>query len=290
MRVADEFLDAVRTQGFAIMEGFLSPDEVETAREALFAIYPRPEQYFADPESYRHLVAHQFAGLTEAPFGKPALDRLAVHPDLVDAAERYCGTTDLQVYKIELWAKYSGTVDYDQPHHRDFGNHNLVVPRADGRWPQLTSFILLSDVTEEDGPTRVVPRAVGDREPMSPRLLEPGCFADDEVPVIGPAGTLFSYTTDVFHRGSAFTGHERSRFALLSDFSERGNPWMGKMSWPNTANRPAWIEMITNASVRERDLFGFPPPGHEYWNDQTRHDVGRRYPGMDMEPYTRATD
>jgi hypothetical protein len=35
--------------------------------------------------------------------------------------------------------------------------------------------------------------------------------------------------------------------------------------------------------------FGFPPPGHEYWNEQTLHDVGRRYPGMDMEPYIRAT-
>ena len=40
-----------------------------------------------------------------------------------------------------------------------------------------------------------------------------------------------------------------------------------------------------HASVRERDLFGFPPPGHEYWNEQTVHDVGRRYKGMDMEPY-----
>ena len=158
MHVPDDFLDAVRTQGFAIMEGFLDPDEVGAVREALFGIYPRPEQYFADPDSYRHLVASQFSGLTVAPFESRTLNRLAVHPDLVDAAERFCGTADLQVYKIELWAKYSGTVDYDQPHHRDYGNHNMVVPRADGRWPQLTSFILLSDVTEADGPTRVVPR------------------------------------------------------------------------------------------------------------------------------------
>ncbi len=227
-----------------------------------------------------------------SPWGRSGNRRSTGSPPTPTSSTRpngTAGTTDLQVYKIELWAKYSGTVDYDQPHHRDFGNHNLVVPRTDGRWPQLTSFILLSDVTEEDGPTRVVPRAVGDREPMIPSLLEPGCFADDEVPVIGPAGTLFSYTTDVFHRGSAMTGDERSRFALLADYSERGNPWMGKMSWPNTANDRAWVDMITRASVRERDLFGFPPPGHAYWNDQTFRDVGRRYPGMDMEPYIRAT-
>ena len=130
MRVPDDFLDRVRTHGFAIMPGFLSADEVESAHDALFEIYPRPEQYFTDPESYRHLVASQFSGLTVAPFKSQTLNRLAVHPDLVDAAERFCGTADLQVYKIELWAKYSGTVDYDQPHHRDYGNHNMVVPRG----------------------------------------------------------------------------------------------------------------------------------------------------------------
>ena len=43
--------------------------------------------------------------------------------------------------------------------------------------------------------------------------------------------------------------------------------------------------MITHASVRERDLFGFPPPGHEYWNDQTLRDVGLRYPEHRHEPY-----
>ena len=285
MRISDDFLDQVRTRGFAIMERFLSPDEVAAARDALFEIYPTPERYFADPASYQHLVASQFSGLTLAPFPSWELNRLAFHPDLVDAAERFCGTDDLQLYKVELWAKYSGTVDYDQPPHRDFSNHNIVVPRVDGRWPQLTSFILLSDVTVDDGPTKVVPRSIGDREPMIPAVVERGRFADDEVAVTGPAGTLFSYTTDVFHRGSTMTGHERARFALLADYSARGNPWMGKMSWPNSANQRGWVEMITRASTRERDLFGFPPPGHEYWNDQTLRDVALRYPDIDMEPY-----
>jgi hypothetical protein len=40
----------------------------------------------------------------------------------------------LSLYKVELWAKYSGAANYDQPLHRDFGNHTLVVPR---RYPIL---------------------------------------------------------------------------------------------------------------------------------------------------------
>jgi ectoine hydroxylase-related dioxygenase (phytanoyl-CoA dioxygenase family) len=109
------------------------------------------------------------------------------------------------------------------------------VPRRDGRWPQLTTFVLLSDVTAEDGPTKVVPRSIGDRVPFLPRELEFGELHDHEVAVTAPAGSIFLYTTDVLHRGSAMTGHPRSRFALLADYSARGNPWMGKMAWPQSA-------------------------------------------------------
>ncbi|MDB5450661.1 MAG: hypothetical protein JWQ52_1789, partial [Phenylobacterium sp.] len=36
---------------------------------------------------------------------------------------------------------------------------------------------------------------------------------------------------------------------------------------------------------RQRDLFGWPPPGDSYWNAQTLADVGVRYPGIDLAPY-----
>jgi hypothetical protein len=285
VHISDETLERVRTEGFAVVEGFLTADELDAARAALFEIFPTPDDYFADPDAHARHVRHQFAGLRPGPFPSWELNRLAFHPDLVDAAERFCGTTDLQLYKVELWAKYSGGADYDQPHHRDYGNHSLVVPRRDGRWPQLTTFTLLSDVTDADGPTKVIPRSIGDPVPFVPRELEMGDLVDEEVAVVGPAGSLLLYTTDVLHRGSAMTGERRSRFSLLADYSARGNPWMGKMSWPGLAPHPGWQELVERTTVRERDLFGFPPPGHEYWNEQTLADVQARYPGMDMTPY-----
>lgn len=285
MPITDETLERVRAEGYAVVEGFLTSDELAAARAGVFELFPTPEEYLAAPEAHARVVRHQFAGLRLGPYPSWDLNRIAFHPDLVDAAERFCATTDLQLYKIELWAKYSGGADYDQAHHRDYGNHSLVVPRRDGRWPQLTSFILLSDVTEQDGPTKVVPRAVGDAVPLVPLELEPGDLVDQEVPVVGPAGSILLYTTDVLHRGSAMTGTDRSRFSLLADYSARGNPWMGKMSWPGLALHPGWQELVERASVRERDLFGFPPPGHEYWDDQTLADVQARYPGMDLAPY-----
>ena len=123
-------------------------------------------------------AASQFAGVEEFPYRSWDLNRLAVHPDLVDAAERYLETTELHLYKVELWAKYAGAVNYDQPLHRDYGSHSLVVPRPEARYQQLTTFIYLSDVTEDDGPTRIVPYDDGKDVPFTPLYLPFGTLAD----------------------------------------------------------------------------------------------------------------
>lgn len=295
MRIPDEALAEIDTKGFTIVEGFLADDELAAAQEGVWDHHPRPEDYFADPDAHRHLHDSGFAGIdTGFPFARFDLTRLCFHPDLIDAAERYLGSEDLSLYKVELWAKYAGAADYDQAHHRDYGSHTLVVPRADGVGRQLTTFTLLSDVTEADGPTKIVPvehtthlplvldnQSVGERITVLPK----GELVDVEVPVVGPAGSVMLYRTDVFHRASEFTEAGRSRFSLLLDFEVRGPTWTGKVAWANYASRPAWREFFPHLSVRERDLFGFPKPGDPYWNEQTLTDVAARYPGIDIDPY-----
>jgi hypothetical protein len=282
--VSDASLDEVRERGFTLIEGFLSADELEAARQALWLHFPTPEQYVADPAAHRRYAGDQFAGVEEFPYRSWDLNRLAFHPDLVDAAERYLGTTDLHLYKVELWAKYGGAADYDQPLHRDYGSHSLVVPRPDTRYQQLTTFIFLSDVTEADGPTHIVPYDDGRDVPLTPLYLEFGALSDKEVAVVGPAGSLLVYRTDILHRGANLRGTASSRFSILADYQVRGTTWGGKMAWPKQSPQ-RWAKLIPQCTVRERDLFGFPRPGHDYWNDQTRADVAMRYPGIDMEPY-----
>jgi hypothetical protein len=272
-------------RGYTVVEGFVDPETLSQAREALWSVYPRPEDYFADPSQHPKLARSQFAGLRYFPYDSWALNRLAVYPDLVDAAERFLGDDDIEIYKVELWAKYAGAIDYDQMHHRDFGNHTLVVPRADGDHVQMTTFILLSDVTELDGPTKVVPQDIGRGIPILPQQQPFGALADQEVSIEGPAGSLLIYKTDVLHRGSDFKAPDRSRFVMLVDFQRRGWPWNGKMSWPDHADRPGMKEAMVRMSPRERDLFGWPPIGSDYWNAQTLRDVALRYPGIDLAPY-----
>ena len=284
MRVPDVTLDEVREHGFSLLEGFLGPEELAGAHDALWKHFPRPEDYFDDPEGFGRFAASQFAGVEEFPYRSWDLNRLAIHPDLVDAAERYLQTTDLHLYKVELWAKYAGAVDYDQPLHRDYGSHSLVVPRPEPRYQQLTTFVYLSDVTEDDGPTCIVPFESGKDVPYTPLYVPFGELADVEVRCTGPAGSLLLYRTDILHRGSDFHGARRSRFSLLADFQVRGTTWGGKMAWPKQSPE-RWAKFIPQCSVRERDLFGFPRPGDPYWNDQTLAGVEARYPGIDLDPY-----
>jgi hypothetical protein len=284
VRVPDAALDEVRERGFTLVEDFLAADELQAAQAALWLHFPKPEEYFADPGQYSRYAQSQFAGVEEFPYRSWDLNHLAFHPDLVDAAERYLGTAELHLYKVELWAKYAGAIDYDQPLHRDYGSHSLVVPRRDGAYQQLTTFIFLSDVTAADGPTRIVPFERGNEIPFSPLYGNFDAVAGAEVPAIGPAGTLLVYRTDILHRGSNFGAPGRSRFSLLADYQARGTTWGGKMAWPKQSPE-RWSKLVPQCSVRERDLFGFPRPGDAYWNEQTLTDVAARYPGIDMTPY-----
>jgi hypothetical protein len=283
MRVTDAQLATLKEQGFVVIPGFVPADELAAAQDALWQVFPRPEAYFADPEAHKGLAKGQFAGIRHFPYNIPIFDRLCVLPDLVDAAERFLGGPDIDLYKIELWAKYAGASNYDQMHHRDFGNHTLVVPHPDR--PQLTTIMLLSDVTEDDAPTCAVPLPLTRDVPMLPMLLNPAGWLDVEIPLTGPAGTLILYQTTTVHRGSNFRREGASRFIYMTDFKRRGWQWTGKQAWPDHAIRPGWAEAMTAMSVRERDLFGFPPPGSDYWTPETLAGVQARYPAMDLAPY-----
>ena len=60
---------------------------------------------------------------------------------------------------------------------------------------------------------------------------------------------------------------------MLVDFQRRGLPWNGKMSWPDRANMPAMERAFERMTPRQRDLYGWPPPGSDYWNAQTLRDT-----------------
>jgi len=108
MRVPDRCVVDLRDRGYLIFEGFLEADELAAAQDALWLHYPRPEEYFADPAAHAWLATSQWAGLIRAPWPSWSLNRLALHPDLLDLAERFLGSADLRLYEAELWPSTPG--------------------------------------------------------------------------------------------------------------------------------------------------------------------------------------
>jgi hypothetical protein len=188
-----------------------------------------------------------------------------------------------------LGAKYSGGAESDdQLLHVDYGNHTLVVPRADVGYQHLELFVYLSDVTAATAATRMVSRRLTRDIPVERTYLSLNDYRElyeAEVPAEGAAGSVLAYRPDVFHRGVRMTAPASARFMLHVSFKPANTDWLGSQAWPGAAEGLAWHRFANGASVRQLSLLGFPPPGHPYWNEETLAGVAARYPGLDLTPW-----
>jgi len=294
--------------GFAILPGYLTPDDMGPALRELAAVFPTADQFHDNVEPERNeRFRDEFGGIVDFPFGSPELSLLAVHPRLVDLAEQLLGDEDLRVYSIEAWAKYTGAADYDQSHHRDYLNHSLLVPAPEQPPAQVEMFLYLCEVPAGLGPPSYVPvrhtrglpalpnwypkvEGTSDREhpdwvseQASPQLY------GVEVSATGPAGTVAAYRIETFHRGTALVAPRGARYTIHVNFRRADADWITRRGWTDTVSSDQWREFVVRASARQLQLFGFPPPGHPYWSAETLDGMSRRYPGIDTAPWAAGT-
>jgi hypothetical protein len=274
-------------------------DELAPALRELHGEFPTADEFHDDMSPERNArFRDEFNGITNFPFTSVELGLLAVHTRVVGLAEELLQTTELRVYSIEAWAKYTGAANYDQPHHRDYLNHTLLVPSR-GAARQVEMFLYLSDVTRELGPPSFVPahlvsalpalpnwypRTAGDRDDAHPRWVSPQGRADlyeHEVQADGPAGTVVAYRIETFHRGTELTAPRGARFTIHVSFRSADCDWIMRRAWTDTANTDAWDHFVARATPRQLELFGFPPRDDEFWTDETLEDLALRYPGID---------
>ena len=109
------------------------------------------------PEDGPGSARDQHQWTTEFPFpGSGTLNRLCVHPSIVDFAERALGTADIRHLPDPRHRLLLGPHQLRAAHaHRP---EPLVAPsgQSTAPWWNLEGFLYLSDVTEADNPTRVV--------------------------------------------------------------------------------------------------------------------------------------
>jgi hypothetical protein len=294
-----------QTHGFVILPGFVPAAELKPALDDLPAMYPTAEGFHDGTDERRdRFTADEWAGIDSFPFRSAELSLLAVSDRVTDLAETLLADSDLRISSAEAWAKYTGAADYDQPLHRDYLNHTLMVPTDDPRFRQLEMFVYLVDVPAELGPPGMLSRTRTTGLPAKPNWYprEGGADAeggwvetagspdlyDAEVRAAGPAGTVVAWAPGTFHRGTALTLPRGARYTIQLAYRPARAEWGQRMPWASRSHEPGWYRFAHRATPRQLALFGFPPPGHPYWTEATLAGTAQRYPGLNMTPWRQA--
>ena len=308
----DDEVDTWQQDGWVLIEGLVGTEEIDAAVGELALLFPTAEQYHADPEGQRlawlgqpPAAPHAFIWPPEGPgfrseqhrwrkeFPLPeafALNRLCVHPSVVDFARRALGTADLRLYQAQAGAKYTGDTNYEQPMHTD-RNHSWLPPRPEAAWWHLEAFLYLCDVGDGNAPTHLVSTSDSKgRSPTVPLIMpssDPEIYAAER-PARGRRGSLLAYRTDVFHRGVDLEEPGGARFLLNVSFKIAGQDWIGFHAGQSAANSPDWTAFVERSTPAELALFGFPPPGHPIWDAALIASTAERYPDLDLSPWRAA--
>jgi len=177
----DSAAQAWQMHGFVILPGFVPAAELKPALEELPSMYPTAEGFHGGSDERRdRFTADEWAGIDSFPFRSTELSLLAVSDRVTDVAETLLADGDLRISSAEAWAKYTGAADYDQPLHRDYLNHTLMVAADDPRFRQLEMFVYLVDVPEELGPPAMRSRTRTTRLPAKPNWYPREGAADAE--------------------------------------------------------------------------------------------------------------
>lgn len=301
-------LDAARTtwleDGYVVLPAYLPADDLAAAQDELGLMFPSGDDFHdrVDADRNARFIGDEFDGIDSFPFASLALNRIPVSDALVTLATALLDTSDIRLYSAESWAKYEGAADYDQPLHRDYLNHTILVPSSVPEFAQVEMFVFLCDVTAELGAPRMVRRSPAtDALPARPNFFprhgaaeegdgfvatepRPDLY-DAEVPATGPAGTVVAFQQQTVHRGAAMTAPRGARFTMHLNYRPAALEWAVRHAWADRSHLSDWYRFVEQATPRQLELFGFPPPGHAFWTEETLTGVGQRYPGLDMSPW-----
>jgi hypothetical protein len=296
-RFTQAHIDTWRRDGAVLIPNFFTPKEVAAVQADYARVFDRAGAEGAlvkkDHGEIGRFHQAQFASIQVLPLDcSPALNLAGVHPALIAFSKRAMGCDDVLVYQCQAWAKFTGDADYDQPFHCDFVNHTLTGPSDVPRHNAVTFICLFSDVTEAHGPTHYVTR------PDAEQIAQPevtltgapglqGALSEHARSAAGPAGSLFVYGIDIWHRGTNLTAPGGHRYVMTTCFKDARNASIAFTAWQFHHTKP-WRNIIEHGSPEQLACFGVQPPGDPYWTELTLARAQARYPGWDLTPYREA--
>ena len=236
--------------GYCLLKGVLSADEVAALREAMLQVYrdypgdlragrPSPES----AEMFRYEM-----------FNRSALcQEITAHPTILSIVEPLVGD-NCHVISSTAW-RNPGDVEHaprGQEWHSDAGPH---IPRPPGvPWPDaipypvfaIATHVFVEDCGPDDGPTALVPGS--HKSGMPPPKdrewdLTLSHEGRDSVECIAEAGDVAMFVSDVWHRRMPPTERCTGRFFLQTNYARRDIA---------QRVRPTSVVNHTSAEARER--------------------------------------
>jgi len=258
-------IEQLEREGYAIVRGLLSDDEVAELRAEIGAVYARdpadernPSLPPQDADMFRYAMLNRSA----------AAQRAVAHPKLLAVIEPLLGE-DCHVIANTAWRNPAGEPGSQggRHWHIDAGPHVPLPPGV--RWPAeiphpvfaIGVHLYLQDCALEDGPTGVLPGShLSGRPPPPDRLL------DDELdyegrrvePLITRAGDAGLFVSDLWHRRMPTQAGDHGRFFLQVHYGRRD---IAQRLLTTAESNQLSPEAIARArSERERRVIGLHPP------------------------------
>lgn len=257
----------LENDGFAIVKGAISPDEVETLSAELKALFDTtrpdvrlPDATEADYADFRYEVLNRSAAAQSA----------VSHPSILAVIEPLLGP-DCHVVSNTAWwnqpQKEKAPFDVGNPWHIDAGPH---IPRpADVPWDSRIPYpifmigchILLQDCGLESGPTGFIPRSHTSGQ-LPPDQDIDGMISyqgtGPSVP-LGKAGDVVFFVSDVWHRRMPTGPDDKGRFFLQVQYGRRDIAQ--RLQTTDIVNHLSDEAIERAVSEREKTVIGLHPPG-----------------------------
>jgi ectoine hydroxylase-related dioxygenase (phytanoyl-CoA dioxygenase family) len=237
--------DAMHDDGFALIPGVLSPDEVRATRDAIDRLRPFGFDHQAVTEHYKCVFNRERIFFD-------FLDRSPV----VELAEATMGE-HCHVIGMSAWRSHPGH-DGWQPHT----DHTLVtVPEETASDPKAfpiylcTAHYYLEDIHEDLCPTWVIPGSHKSGRPLGwGKEGDPEWHGRKLEPVLCRAGDVLFFRSEIWHTGSKNRTQNEIRHLLQVHYSHRTIAQRFS-PWPFVFNQ----ELLLTANERQLRLLGKHP-------------------------------
>ena len=267
----EEQIEALERDGYLYLPGFLNAAEVAELRAAAERIEPLPENLDTDmtPERDGYLNKCINNAFNRDPLFLKHLDK----PGLIDLAEAIHGS-DCHIIAMHTWLVGPGRPD--QSLHTDWLPISLPEDMAADPRVRLpifitTAHVYLDDITEEMGPTVIVPGShrsgrapdpAQDANRRNDRSSANGGAARSSQPAVEwngvgehsplcKAGDCLFFRCELWHRGAA-NHSDRVRHTFMIHYAHR----MIAQKFPPYLKFRFDPEIVAQASPRQRRLLG----------------------------------